>query len=160
MILFPIVKCQQTFPKTNKETEFPLSIRLIVVEDASKGDSGMLRTAGGGDSGAPPTLRFSVKDSNRASTRSAGGDSSGAPRKMDECEGVKKRIVMEEKGRGGNGTLMNTCGGGSGAPPTMRFSVKDSNRASPRRSGGGGSGAPRTMEICEGGNEGGNGKKL
>ena len=85
VIIFPIVNFQQTFSKTNKETEFPLSIKRIVMTDASEGDNGTLRTAGGGGSRAPPTLRFSVKDSNRASPISAGGGVSGVPITMDEC---------------------------------------------------------------------------
>ena len=59
---------------------------------------------------------------------------------------------MGDKGGGGNGTLRNTGRGGSGAPPTMRFSVEDSNGASPRSASRGASGAPRTMDEWEGSN--------
>ena len=76
---------------------------------------------------------------------------------MDECEGVKKLIAVEDKGGDGNGTLRTSDRGRSGTPPTMRFSAKDINGVSPRSAGGGGSGAPKTMDECEDGNEGGNG---
>ena len=134
-----------------------MSIKRIVVADASEGDNGTLRTAGGGGSGASPKMRFSVEDSNVESPRSAGGGASGAPRTMDECEGFTKRIDVEDKGGGGNGTLRTAGGGGSGAPPTMRFSFNDSNRAYLISDGVGDSGAPRTMEKWGGYNEGGNG---
>ena len=125
--------------------------------DASGGDKGTLRTIGRAGNGDPPVMHFSVEGSNRASLRSAGGGGSGAPRTMDECEGIKKLIIMEDKGIGGNGTLRTAGGYGNGLPPVMQFSVKGSNRAPPRSAGGGGSGALRTMDKCEGGNEGGNG---
>ena len=64
--------------------------------DASKGDNITPRTAGGGGSGAPPTMRFSVEDSNGLYPRSAGGGASVAPRTMDECEGATK-MVMEQR---------------------------------------------------------------
>ena len=67
-----------------------------------------------------------------------------------------KRIVVADASEGNNGTLRTAGGGGSGAPPTMRFSVEDSNVESPRSAGGGASGAPRTMGEWEGGNEGDN----
>ena len=124
--------------------------------DASKGDNITPRTAGGGGSGAPPTMRFSVEDSNGLYPRSAGGGASVAPRTMDECEGVKKRIDIEDKGGGSNGTPRTAGGGGIGSTTAMRFSVVDSNGYSPRSAGGGASGAPRTMGEWEGGNEGDN----
>ena len=68
--------------------------------DASKGKNRTLRTAGGCGNGAPPTMYFSVEGINGASPRSAGGGNSGAPRTMDECEGLKKRIVVKEKAKG------------------------------------------------------------
>ena len=120
--------------------------------DASEGDNGTLRTVGGGGNRAPSTMRFSVQDSNVASPRSAGGGGSRAPRTMDECEGVKKCIIMKEKGGGSNGTLRMTGGGGNGVLLAMRFSVEGSNGAPPRSTGRGGNGPPRMIDECEGGN--------
>ena len=50
-------------------------------------------------------MRFSVEGSNVASTRSSGRGGSGAQIKMDKFEGIKKRIFVEDKGRGRNRTL-------------------------------------------------------
>ena len=74
-----------------------MSIKSIAVADASEDNNGTLRTAGRGGNGAPPTMRFSVEVSNGAPPRSAGGGGSGAPITMDECEGIKKHITMEDK---------------------------------------------------------------
>ena len=87
--------------------------------DAIEGDNRTLRTAGRGGIRAPPTLRFSSKDSNGASLRCAVGGGSGAPITMDECEGLKKRIIMKDNGGGENGTLRTPGRGSSGAPPKM-----------------------------------------
>ena len=57
---------------------------------------------------------------------------------------------MAGASKGDNRKLRTASGGGSGAPPTMLFSVEDSHGESPRRSGGGASGAPRAMDECEG----------
>ena len=46
VIIFLIVKLQQTFSKTNKKTEFPFSIKLIVMEDASRGNKRRLINTG------------------------------------------------------------------------------------------------------------------
>ena len=89
VVIFQIVKLQQNFSKTNKKTEFPLSIKLIIVADARESDNGKLRNAGGGGNRAPPTMHFSVEGSNGASPRSASKGSKGAPRTMGECEGVE-----------------------------------------------------------------------
>ena len=120
--------------------------------DASESDNGTLRNSGGGGSGEPPTMRFSVNDSNGASPRSAGEGASGVPKKMDECEGVKKCITMEDKGGGGNGTLRTAVGGGSGSPPIMGLLFEDSNRVSPKSASRSASRAPRTMDEWEGSN--------
>ena len=56
---------------------------------------------------------------------------------------------MEYKGGVGNGILRMADGGGNGALSAMCFSVKGSNRESPRSASGGGSRALRTMEVCE-----------
>ena len=61
---------------------------------------------------------------------------------------------MEDKGRGGNGTLRTAGGGGNRAPPEMRFSVEGGNRAHLRSSDGGGDGATRMMDEFGGVNEG------
>ena len=97
-------------------------------------------------------MRFSVEGSNVASTRSSGRGGSGAQIKMDKFEGIKKRIFVEDKGRGRNRTLRTAGGGGNGVLLEMRSSVNSGIGAPPRSAGGGGKGEPITMDKFEGGN--------
>ena len=150
VIIFLIVKIQQTLSKKNQKIKFPLSIKCIVMVDANESDNRPLRTTGRGGNGAPLEMRFSVKGSNRVSLRSAGRGGSGTPRTMDECEGIENIIVVEEKGGGGNGTLITAGEGNNRVPPEICFSVEGSNRASLISSGRGNIRAPRTMDECEG----------
>ena len=137
-----------------------MSIKCIVVAEASKGYNETVRTADGGGSVAPPIIRFSVEGSNRASPRSSDRGASGAPITMDKCERVKKHIDVEYKG-GSDNIMLRTAGGvGRKSASTMRFSVKYSNGASLRRAHGGAIGALRTMNKWGVGNEGDNGATL
>ena len=110
------------------------------MEDKGGGGNGKLRTTGGGGSGAPPKMRFSIKDSNGASPRSASRGGSGAPRTMDECEGGNE--------------------GGNGVTPSRRAPVinpydKQSRPGGVRKGGGErGNGGSR-----KGGKSSGNGGK-
>ena len=97
VIIFLMVKLQQTLSETNKKTKFSLSIKLIFMSDARKGDNRILRIAGGGGNRAHPILRFSVKDRNGVSPRSADGGGSRAPRTMEKCEGVKNSLSSTTK---------------------------------------------------------------
>ena len=126
------------------------------MEDKGGGGNGTLRTVGGGVNRLSSAMRLSVKVSNRAPPRNAVGGSSRAPITMDKCEGVEKRIVVGDKGGGGNVMLRTAGRGVNGAPTAMRFSVEGGNGAPSRSAVGGGNRAPRTMVECEGGNEGGN----
>ena len=126
------------------------------MEDKSENKHIMMRTAGRGGNEVLLTIRFSFEYSNGSSPRITDVSGIVGPRAMDKCKDVKKRIFVEDKVGGSNGTLITACAGGKKALQLIKFSVKGVNGAPSRSAFGGGNGASKKIDECEGVIEGSN----